>query len=114
MISVIFGTRKFSADELLKSKPERLPDFEPVENEPNNFTMDINKVTVHDVRYHKLVYGSNYVIAKFYDGYSKVLASLSVFGSCQGDKPDECFIVGFGSIISETSFRVMKSELEGK
>lgn len=99
--------KKFSVDELLRERPETLSCLKPTEDE-GNFSMDVNRVTIFDVRSHKIVYGKNYAIVKFYNKNGVQLANLSAFGSCDGDKTDESFYVGYGSIISETSLRVMK------
>jgi len=103
--------KKYSVDKLLKEKPEKLPYLEPIEDEPNNFNIEINRVTVHGVRNYKLIYGEEYVIIAFYDNRNKRIASLSAFGSRNGEKPDESFYVGLGSVFSETSFRVMKDHI---
>jgi hypothetical protein len=104
----IFDIKKFSVDRLLIEKPEKLSCLESIEIEPNNFSMSINEITVHDARSHKLVYGTEFVVIKFYNSESKQIATLSAFGSCSGEKSDESFYVGLGSVVSETSFRVMK------
>lgn len=100
--------RKISVDELLKEQPEQLPFLEPTENEPDNYTMNVNKVIIHDVRSHELVYGRSYVIIHFYNKYDTVIASISAFGSNEY-KEDEHFYIDSGSIVSETSLRVLSS-----
>ncbi|MCK9198459.1 MAG: hypothetical protein M0P49_02535, partial [Bacilli bacterium] len=91
--------KKFPVDELLKEKPETLSCLNPIDDE-GNFSMDINRVKVFDIRNHKIVYGKNYAIIKFYNKNGVQLANLSAFGSCNGDKPDESFYVGYGEIMS--------------
>ena len=102
--------RKISVDELLETKPKQLPFLKPIENEPENYTMDVNRTTVYDVRTHKLIYGSHYVIIQLYDKNNKLLVSVEAFGS-NDFKKDEHFYIGKGFIISETSFRMTKEEL---
>lgn len=38
------------------------------------------------------------------------MATIVATGSCKGMKKDEGFIVGYGSIVSETALRVMNDE----
>lgn len=108
----IYETRKISANELLKEKPTQLPFLQPIEDEPNNFNMNVNRVVIHDVRKHKIVYGENFVIIKFYNSENKSVANLSVFGSNE-NKEDEYLFIRDGSIISETSMRIMNGIKDG-
>lgn len=112
----IFQIKKFSADELLKTKPKTLEGLSPI-NDEENYSMKVNEVTIYDVRNYKIIYGKSYVIIKFINSKNQEIACLSAFGSSKDDKfpkPDENFYVGYGLIMSETSFRIMKGIIEEK
>ena len=103
---------RYSVDELLKDRPEKIKDIEFDDNGEGLFSININKVTVFANKY-EIIYGRSYVIIRFYDR-KRPVASLSAFGGCNGDKPDEAFIVGNGEIMSETSYRVMGYDIKNK
>jgi hypothetical protein len=107
----IFGLKKFSVDQLLKEKPKQLPFLEPIEEEPGNFQLNVNHVNIFDVRTHELIYGTCWVIIRFYNKNKKLLATLSAFGSGDG-KEDEYFYAGYGKIISGTSMRILNKDIE--
>jgi hypothetical protein len=107
----IFETIKLSADELLKNKPEQIEFLQPTEDEPNNFNMDINGITVHGVRTHKITYVSGMIFVKFFDKNNKRIATLSLFGSNE-NKKDEFLYVGFGKVCSGTTLRRIISDID--
>ncbi len=107
----IFEIRKLSADELLRDKPEQIDFLQPTEDEPNNFNMDINGVTVHGVRTHKITYASSMIFVKFFDKNNKRIATLSLFGSNE-NKKDEYLYVGFGRVYSGTTLRRIISDID--
>lgn len=102
--------RKISANELLKEKPKKLPFLKAVEEEKNNFCMIINRVDVFGIVNHELVYGNDYVVVKFYNARNEAISTLSVVGSNEY-KEDEFLYISYGSIVSETSIRVMNGLL---
>jgi hypothetical protein len=112
----MFDFKKISVDELLKEQPKIIKGLNPVKHEENNYTLDVNGVTIHDVRSHKIIYSKSYVIIRFLNSNNDCVANVSAFGSSylNGElcKPDEHFYIGKGSIISETSFRMLKSILK--
>lgn len=96
----------YSADQLLRDKPDRLEGLEIVCNEkPDNYSIHVNEVNVF-CRGYEIVYGTNYVIIHFKDKHGKVICNITAAGSSEYKK-DECFIVGYNKIISQTSLRVI-------
>jgi hypothetical protein len=110
----MFDMKKYSVDQLLKDRPEKIPDLKPI-NDEGNYSLQVNKVILYDIKDHEIIYGKHYVIIKFINNKKQKVAAVSAFGSCGDDKfpkPDECFYVGYGEIVSETSLRVMKHDAE--
>ena len=98
----------YSADELIKTKPERLEGL--VFSKDDSTTINVNGVTILADDY-KIVYGRVFVIIKFYQR-GILVANVSLFGSGE-HKEDEVFIIDeLGHLNSETSFRVMKESFE--
>lgn len=98
----------YSADELIKTKPERLEGL--VFSKDDSTTINVNGVTILADDY-KIVYGRVFVIIKFYQR-GILVANVSLFGSGE-HKEDEVFVIDeLGHLNSETSFRVMKESFE--
>lgn len=98
----------YSADELLKTKPDVLKGLNFQKDDSTTITL--NGVTVHADNY-EIVYGRTFVILKFYKG-SSLVACFDVFGSNE-HKEDEMIIIDeLGHLISQTNFRVMKNTME--
>ena len=98
----------YSADELLKTKPDRLEGLRF--SEDDSTTITVNGVTIHADEY-EMVYGRVFVIIRFYKR-GIVVASVSLFGSGE-HKKDEVFVIDeLGHLNSETCFRVMKESFE--
>ena len=98
----------YSADELIKTKPERLEGL--VFSRDDSTTINVNGVTILADDY-KIVYGRVFVIIKFYQR-GILVANVSLFGSGE-HKKDEVFVIDeLGHLNSETSFRVMKESFE--
>lgn len=98
----------YSADELIKTKPERLEGL--VFSKDDSTTITVNGVTILADDY-KIVYGRVFVIIKFYQR-GILVANVSLFGSGE-HKEDEVFVIDeLGHLNSETSFRVMKESFE--
>ncbi|MBQ4523430.1 MAG: hypothetical protein IJA10_10855 [Lachnospiraceae bacterium] len=98
----------YSADELIKTKPERLEGLNFSKDESTTITL--NGVTVHADNY-EIAYGRTFVILRFYKGRSLV-ACFDVFGSNE-HKEDEMIIIDeLGHLISQTNFRVMRNTIE--
>lgn len=98
----------YSADELIKTKPDRLEGLRF--SKDDSVTITVNGVTIHADDY-KMVYGTVFVIIKFYQR-GVLVASVSLFGSGE-HKSDEVFVIDeIGHLSSETSFRVMKDTFE--
>lgn len=94
----------YSADELLKTKPDRLEGLNFQKDESTTITL--NEVTVHADNY-EIRYGNSFVVLRFYKENSLV-ACFDVFGSNK-HKEDEMIIIDeLGHLISQSSFRVMK------
>lgn len=99
----------YSADELLKTKPDRLEGLRF--SEDDSTTITVNDVTIHADEY-EVVYGEVFVIIRFYKS-CEVVASVSLFGSREEHKKDEVFVIDeSGRLNSETSFRIMKKSFE--
>lgn len=98
----------YSADELLKTKPEKLEGVNF--NKEDSTTIILNGVTIHADNY-EIVYGRSFVMLRFYKSHSLV-ACFEVFGSNE-HKADEMIIIDeLGYLISQTNFRVMKNTME--
>lgn len=108
----MYELKEYSVDELLKTQPKTLKGLTPIKHEENNYTININDVTIHDAIRHEIFYGGSYVIIKFFNSQNKQIANVSAFGSTYLKdkicKPDEHLYVCKGAIISETSFRTLK------
>lgn len=101
---------RYSVRQLLKEKQKQLSGLKAIREEENKYTFDVNEITVFADR-HELIYGDNYVMVAFYNGDTRV-ASLPAF--C-GDDFDDAFIVeDCGKITSETSYRIMASDMNNK
>lgn len=100
----------YSADQLLKERPNRLEGLEIVCNEaPDNYSIHVNEVNVF-CRDYQIVYGKNYVIIHFKDKYDNTICNITAVGSSEYKK-DECFIVGYNNIISQTCLRVINGHV---
>jgi hypothetical protein len=114
----MFDFKKVSVDELLKEQPKTIKGLNPIKHEENNYSLDVNGVTIHDIRTHQIIYSKSYVMIQFLNSKNEVVANVSAFGSSELNgkirKPDEHFYIGKGSIISETSFRMLKSILNAE
>ena len=98
----------YSADELIKTQPDRLEGLRF--SKDDSTTINVNGVTIFADDY-KMVYGTVFVIVKFYKR-GVLVANVSLFGSGE-HKKDEVFVIDeLGHLNSETSFRVMKEYFE--
>jgi uncharacterized secreted protein with C-terminal beta-propeller domain len=94
----------YSVDQLLKDKPDRLHGLQiRCNEEPDNYSIRVNEANVF-CRDYEIVYGSTYVVIRFLDKYGNVVCNVSASGSSEW-KDNECFIVAYNKIISQTSLR---------
>lgn len=101
--------RKYSVDSLLKEKPKKLKYLEFICNEkPDNYSIEINGVNVF-CRDYNINYGDGWVIISFVNKNGDLICNISAFGSNE-NKEDECFLVGYGEIMSQTSLRRMNGK----
>ena len=99
---------RYSADWLLKEKPEKLEGVEFVSLEEPNYFISVNGVDIFANEY-KMAYAGGSVIMKFYNN-GKYVASVTVCGRSEY-KEDEFLIIEYNNIISETSVRTINMRL---
>lgn len=97
----------YSADELLKTKPDVLTGLNFQKDDSTTITL--NGVTVHADNY-EIRYGRNFVMLKFYKR-SSLVACFEVFGSNECKEDEMIIIDELGHLISQSSFRVMKNTI---
>lgn len=105
-------TIRYSADELIKNKPEKLEGIEFICDEGTLYSIKVNGVDIFAKTY-KMVYGTSYAIMKFYNNKNEYIACVSVFGSNKEyAKDDEYLIVGYGTVVSETGMRMAENSMK--